>query len=203
MFVVNRSGDLAPAVRVDYHTQDGTGATGAHAGIDYVATAGTLHFAPNQTTATIAVPILGNNVFQADRTFTFNLSNPQPNIGDFGPQQAFATGTLPISVAVGDFNGDGKPDLAIANHFSGTVSVLLNTTPTGATTPSFAPQRTFATGGRPYSVAVGDFNGDGKLDLAVANGARCRCCSIRRRRGRLLPALPFNRPSPPAAHPSP
>src|SRR5690242_7957054 len=73
------------------------------------------------------------------------------------------------SVAVGDFNGDGKPDLAIANLRSGTVSVLLNTTSPGATTPSFAPQQTFATDSDPNSVVVGDFNGDGKLDLAIAN----------------------------------
>jgi hypothetical protein len=64
MFVVTRSGDLAPAVQVDYQTQDGTGANGAHAGTDYTATSSTLNFAANQTTATIMVPILGNNIFQ-------------------------------------------------------------------------------------------------------------------------------------------
>ena len=40
---------------------------------------------------------------------------------------AFAVGTRPQSVAVGDFNGDGKLDLAVANSGSDTVSVLLNT----------------------------------------------------------------------------
>ena len=54
MFVVTRSGDAAPAVQLDFATQDGTGPNGAHAGTDYVATAGALGFAPNQTTATIA-----------------------------------------------------------------------------------------------------------------------------------------------------
>src|SRR5579883_680863 len=70
LFVVTRTGDLAPAVQVHYQTQDGTGTDGAHAGVDYVATSGTLRFAANQTMATITVPIIGNNIFQAEKTFT-------------------------------------------------------------------------------------------------------------------------------------
>src|SRR5258708_4752859 len=67
----------------------------------------------------------------------------------------------PVSVAVGDFNGDGKPDLAVAG---GVVSVLL-----GNGDGSFQAPVNYAAGSRPISVAVGDFNGDGKPDLAVAN----------------------------------
>ena len=66
-------------------------------------------------------------------------------------------------------NGDGKPDLAVAIYHSNTVSVLLNTTAAGATTPSIAAQATFAVGTNPSSIAIGDLNGDGKPDLAVAN----------------------------------
>ena len=73
-------------------------------------------------------------------------------------------GTLPRSVAVGDFNGDGKPDLTVANQDADTVSVLL-----GNGDGSFQAPRTFAVGSVPFSVAVGDFNGDGKPDLTVAN----------------------------------
>ena len=47
----------------------------------------------------------------------------------FDPKVDFPTGTEPISVSIGDFNGDGKPDLAVANYFSNTASILLNTTP--------------------------------------------------------------------------
>src|SRR5262245_43942370 len=72
MFVVTRSGDLVPSVSVDFATQDGT----AKAGTDYTAMSGTLTFAPNQTTATIGVPIIGNTLFQSNRTFTVNLTNP-------------------------------------------------------------------------------------------------------------------------------
>jgi hypothetical protein len=164
MFVVTRSGDLGPAAQVDFITQDGT----AHAGTDYTATSGTLTFAPNQTMATIGVPIIGNTLFQPNRTFTVALSNPRV-IASFAAQQSFAAGSLPRSVAVADFNGDGTPDIVTANNFSDTVSVLLNTTAPGATTPSFAPQQSFATGTGAFFVAVGDFNGDGRPDLVVAN----------------------------------
>ena len=67
-------------------------------------------------------------------------------------------------MAVGDVNGDGKPDLVVANEGSNTVSVLL-----GNGNGTFQAQQTFATGTDPISVAVGDVNGDGKPDLVVAN----------------------------------
>src|SRR5438270_881649 len=66
-------------------------------------------------------------------------TTPQGAAGPtFATQETFAVGDDPRSVATGDVNGDGEPDLAVANTQDGTVSVLLNTTPHGATTPSFA-----------------------------------------------------------------
>jgi VCBS repeat-containing protein len=78
----------------------------------------------------------------------------------------FAVGSFPASVAVGDFNQDGHPDLAVANEFSNSVSVLL-----GSTGGSFTAAPSVPTGGFPASVAVGDFNRDGDPDLAVANAS--------------------------------
>jgi hypothetical protein len=101
---------------------------------------------------------------------TESAVNFQSEVGvGFTTQKSFATGNNPASVAIGDFNGDGKPDLAIANYGSNSVSVLLNMTAAGAGTPSYGTQATFATGSGPVSVATGDFNGDGKPDLAIAN----------------------------------
>jgi hypothetical protein len=74
------------------------------------------------------------------------------------------TGSVPYSVVVADFNGDGKPDLAVANAGSNTITVLL-----GAGNGNFAPPTSPAVGTDPVFAAVGDFNGDGVPDLAAAS----------------------------------
>ncbi|PYM09613.1 MAG: hypothetical protein DME18_17675, partial [Verrucomicrobia bacterium] len=76
----------------------------------------------------------------------------------------YEVGSYPNSVAVGDFNGDRKPDLAVANISSGTVSVLLN-----SGDGTFQTAVNYNAGNQPRSVAVGDFSGDGKPDLAVVS----------------------------------
>ncbi len=98
-----------------------------------------------------------------------NTTAPGATTPSFATQQTFATGNSPESVTVADVNGDGKPDLIVANENDNTVSVLLNNTAPGATTPSFASQQTFATGSRPYSVTAADVNGDGMPDLIVTS----------------------------------
>ncbi len=86
--------------------------------------------------------------------------------GTFQPATSYGAGVGPWSVVVGDFNGDGKPDMAAANWggFTGSVSVLL-----GNGDGTFQTAANYGTGMFPVFVAVGDFNGDAKLDLAVAN----------------------------------
>jgi len=82
--------------------------------------------------------------------------------GTFSPVPPLALAGGAAAVAVGDFNGDGIPDLAVATNFD--VSILL-----GNASGTFSGSRAFAAGKLPRSVAVGDFNGDTLLDLAVAN----------------------------------
>jgi FG-GAP-like repeat len=86
-----------------------------------------------------------------------------PRTVSFIARRDFAAGINPQSVVVGDFNGDGVPDLAVANFGSSSVSVLL-----GRGDGTFQAALDFDVGNRAWSVAVGDFNGDGVLDLAVA-----------------------------------
>jgi VCBS repeat protein/FG-GAP repeat protein len=84
-----------------------------------------------------------------------------PN-ASFNAPRSFAVPYSPTAVAVGDLNGDGKPDMVVAG--GGYVSILL-----GNGDGAFAPAVNYAVGDDARSVAIADFNGDGKPDLAVAN----------------------------------
>jgi hypothetical protein len=80
----------------------------------------------------------------------------------FSPATSFFPGPIKVSIAVGDFNGDGKPDLAVA-EFEGRITILLGTG-TGSFDRAGSAHVAIDS---PNPLAVGDFNGDGKLDLAV------------------------------------
>jgi hypothetical protein len=112
----------------------------------------------------------GQSGSSLDNTISVLLGNGD---GTFQPERTFPTGIFPVDVETGDFNGDGKPDLAVANQIcaltaascgTGSVSVLL-----GNGDGSFQPRVDYPVGVTPLSVAIADFNGDGKPDLAVAN----------------------------------
>ncbi len=83
--------------------------------------------------------------------------------GSFGAATYLALGTGPSSVAIGDLNDDGIPDLAAARR-TNVVSVLL-----GNGDGTFEAALHFVVGLYPSSVAIGDLDGDGNLDLAVSN----------------------------------
>ncbi len=98
-----------------------------------------------------------------DGTVSILLGNGD---GTFGAHTDYATGPLPEMLATADFNADGRLDLAVGtNQATGSqISILL-----GNGDGTFQPHNDIPAGSKPRSVIPADFNGDGKIDLAVAN----------------------------------
>jgi len=86
--------------------------------------------------------------------------------GGFPTTGTFATGSNPYSIAAADLNNDGNMDLVVGNNGASSVTVLLGNGAGSFTQPSGSP---FAAGANPSpgGLAIGDFNGDGKPDIAV------------------------------------
>jgi hypothetical protein len=99
---------------------------------------------------------------RTSNVFYFPVTNP---ISTYDAVELTApVGSGPISLSEGDFNGDGKLDLAVSNYEGSSVSILL-----GNGDGTFQPQATLGTLSEPFGSAVGDINGDGIPDLVVGN----------------------------------
>ncbi len=126
---------------------------------------------------TLTATVTGQGLLAPTGTVSYlDTSNGRTSVGSAGLRssqsalswlntQTPATGTEPLAIAAGDFNGDGILDLAVASQNTNSLTILLGK---GDGTFSAAPSKP-PTGGSPYFVAVGDFNMDGKADLAIAN----------------------------------
>ncbi len=114
-------------------------------------------------TAQVSVtsPAPGGGVSNAQ---SFQITSPTNTI--WLGQNVLSVGSDPRGIVIADFNGDGKPDMAIVNRGSDSISILL-----GNGDGTFAPAVTYATGADCIAIAVGDLNGDGKMDLVTANRA--------------------------------
>ena len=124
------------------------------------------------------VTILNTATGLATSSTKFFTPTFAPNTGnittaDMNGKVDFTTNANPYAVAIGDIDGDGKPDLIVANYSTNSISVFQNTSISGIiNSNSFAAKVDFATGINPCAIAVGDIDGDGKLDLIVANNSK-------------------------------
>ncbi|CAF3807942.1 unnamed protein product, partial [Rotaria sp. Silwood1] len=88
--------------------------------------------------------------------------------GTFTSSMTYSTGidSNPVAIALGDFNNDNQLDIAVANHGTENVAILI-----GYGNGSFSSPVTCSTGidSGPKAIAIGDFNNDGRLDIVVAN----------------------------------
>src|SRR5439155_1365985 len=101
------------------------------------------------------------------KTFMLRVRTPATcNPVHFAAATNVTAGNGPYASAVGDFNGDGKQDLAVTNISTNSVLILL-----GNGNGTFGAPAIFAFGSTATSIAVGDFNGDGHQDLVAANYA--------------------------------
>ena len=114
---------------------------------------------PNTASVTVVNPAPGGT----SNVSFFEITQSTSWVALSNPTQ-FSVGSSPFSIATGEFNGDGKLDLAVANDFSNSVSILL-----GNGNGTFRPAAAYSAGSGPIAIAVGDFNADGKLDLVIAN----------------------------------
>ena len=128
-----------------------------------------------------------NNAFSnynGDISIVFGNGN-----GGFGPKTTLIAGNNPVDIAIGDLDGDGDFDLAVANILTNNVSVFLDS---GGV---FGAAVSYAIGGQGISVAIADLDGDGKADiLAGTGGPASRCCA----ETATVPSRPST-PSPPEA----
>ena len=98
---------------------------------------------------------------------TVYKNNSVPGAANFQPVNQFLPYGYYASVAVDDFNGDGKQDLVTTNFGDHTISLLINNGVNDQI--SFTGPINYGAGFEPYGVAIGDLNDDGKPDIAVTN----------------------------------
>lgn len=170
------AGDFDGDGSLDLAVTNGSPVAVAHI-VDILLNDGSSMFAPpatfpvgNDSTSIIVAELKGGQLRDiAVTNYDDSTVSVLLNAGDGGvaPQTPYPTGAYPTAAAAGDFNGDGFNDLAVTSWNGSYVGILLN-----RGDGTFAAQITYATGNElsePDSVAVGDFDGDGHVDLVVAD----------------------------------
>jgi hypothetical protein len=155
--VTNGTGTVSNA---EYFEVVKNGFTAAYSKIDYAT-----DLTPNDVTTTKFTTSghLDLAVATGNNTISVLLGN---GTGTFPTHVQYAVPGNPYAIIHGDFNGDGKQDLATADQYSSQVSVLLGN---GDGTFGGHVEYAGAAGGAPVALATADLNGDGKLDIVLVN----------------------------------
>jgi hypothetical protein len=133
----------------------------------YTTAYGSINYPTDTTPNDVATASFRNDgyydlaVATGDNTVSILLGN---GTGTFPASVQYSVPGNPVAIIVGDFNGDGIPDIATADQYTSQVSILL-----GNGDGTFQTHQEYATGPAPVALAAGDFNGDGILDLAVVD----------------------------------
>jgi len=101
----------------------------------------------------------------------FNTTATNASTPSFSASTNFATMTNPSSVSISDLNADNKPDIAVVNWTSNSISVFFNNTATNANSPTLSDKTEFSTGSNPISIKIIDLNSDNKPDFVIANAS--------------------------------
>ena len=155
LITVQLSNQTTQTATVNYTTSNGT----AIAGSDYIATSGTLTFAPLETTKTISVQILADeNYNEPNEFFRINFSNAV-NVSVFSSQTVTIVNYNPQTVRriKFDFDGDGRADISVFRPGSGSWYIQQSSAGFYGTAFGFGTDK----------IVPADYDGDGKTDVAV------------------------------------
>jgi hypothetical protein len=150
---VTRTGGSSGTSTIQYATADGT----ATAGSDYTATSGTLTFAPGESSKTINIPVINDNVFEGNETLSIALSNP----GGDGPVElidpASAVLTIQDNEGMPSFSSAGivLEEPRIVGSATGTITVQLSHPTAQTATVNYSTANASATAGSDYVATSG------------------------------------------------
>ncbi len=160
-----------------YQNKSSVGLISFDPGKDYAAGTNTYGVAVADLNADGKPDIIATNEYDHPGSISVFINTSTKGILSFTTQQIFNVGYSPRRLIVFNANNDNKPDLAVANQGSGSVSILVNSSTKNII--SFE-NREFAVtpGSSPESISCGDLNADGKQDLIVANNNQKGTISI-------------------------